>query len=72
MLSDVLAEVFGMWGARCVILLGPRTSPLASLISLAAGVAPTAPGYENQEVLVAVLGFVLRAVVASLAGYLVG
>jgi hypothetical protein len=71
-LGDVLAEVFGMRGARRAILLGFGVSLLASLTFLAVGVAPAAPGYENQEAFVAVLGFVPRIVVASLAGYLVG
>ena len=71
-LGDVLAEVFGMRGARRAILLGFGISLLASLTFLAVGAAPTAPGYENQEAFVAVLGFVPRIVVASLAGYLVG
>ena len=71
-LGDVLAEVFGMRGARRAILLGFGDSLLASLTFLAVGAAPAAPGYENQEAFVAVLGFVPRIVVASLAGYLVG
>lgn len=71
-LGDVLAEVFGMRGARRAILLGFGVSLLASLTFLAVGAAPAAPGYENQEAFVAVLGFVPRIVTASLAGYLVG
>ena len=71
-LGDVLAEVFGMRGARRAILLGFGISLLASLTFLAVGAAPAAPGYENQEAFVAVLGFVPRIVAASLAGYLVG
>lgn len=71
-LGDVLAEVFGMRGAKRAILLGFGVSLLASLTFLAVGAAPAAPGYENQEAFVAVLGFVPRIVVASLTGYLVG
>ena len=71
-LGDVLAEAFGMRGARRAILLGFGISLLASFTFLAVGAAPAAPGYENQEAFVAVLGFVPRIVVASLAGYLVG
>ncbi len=71
-LGDVLAEVFGMRGARRAILLGFGISLLASFTFLAVGAAPAAPGYENQEAFVAVLDFVPRIVVASLAGYLVG
>lgn len=71
-LGDVLAEVFGMRGARRAILLGFGVSLLASLTFLAVGAAPAAPGYENQDAFVAVLGFVPRIVAASLVGYLVG
>ena len=72
MLGDVLAEVFGMRGARRAILLGFGVSLLASLTFLAVGAAPAAPDYENQDAFVAVLGFVPRIVAASLVGYLVG
>ena len=71
-LGDVLAEVFGMRGARRAILLGFGVSLLASLTFLAVGAAPAAPGYENQDAFVAVLGFVPRIVAASLVGYLIG
>ena len=71
-LGDVLAEVFGMRGARRAILLGFGVSLLASLTFLAVGATPAAPGYENQDAFVAVLGFVPRIVAASLVGYLVG
>ena len=43
-LGDVLAEVFGMRGARRAILLGFGISLLASLTFLAVGAAPAAPG----------------------------
>jgi len=71
-LGDVLAEVFGMRGARRAILLGFGVSLLASLTFLAVGAAPAAPGYAKQEAFGAVLRFVSPIVVASLAGYLVG
>ena len=61
-----------MRGARRAILLGFGVSLLASLTFLAVGAAPAAPGYENQDAFVAVLGFVPRIVAASLVGYLVG
>ena len=71
-LGDVLAEVFGMQGARRAILLGFGVSLLASFTFLAVGAAPAAAGYENQDAFVAVLGFVPRIVAASLTGYLIG
>ena len=71
-LNDVLAEVYGMRQARRAIWVGFALAALASLTFLAVGAAPPGPGYQNQEAFVAVLGFVPRIVVASLAGYLVG
>jgi queuosine precursor transporter len=71
-LNDVLAEVYGMRQARRAIWVGFALAALASLTFLAVGAAPPGPGYENQEAFVAVLGFVPRIVVASLAGYLAG
>ena len=71
--ADIHAVMLGLWasGLRCVIVYA-----LAPVIGaagpLAVGAAPAAPGYENQEAFIAVLGFVPRIVVASLAGYLVG
>ncbi|HEY7044677.1 MAG TPA: queuosine precursor transporter [Nocardioidaceae bacterium] len=70
--GDVLAEVYGMRQARRAIWLGFFLAGLASLTFLVVGLAPPGPGYENQDAFVAVLGFVPRIVVASLAGYLAG
>ncbi len=71
-IGDVLAEVYGLRQARRAIWLGFALSALASVTFLAVGAAPPGPGYENQDAFVAVLGFVPRIVVASLAGYLAG
>lgn len=71
-LGDVLAEVYGMRGARRAIFIGFAVSILASLTFLVVGVLPPAADYANQDAFVAVLGFVPRIVVASLAGYLAG
>lgn len=71
-LGDVLAEVYGLKGARRAIFLGFAVSILASLTFLAVGALPPAADYANQEAFVAVLGFVPRIVVASLVGYLAG
>jgi uncharacterized integral membrane protein (TIGR00697 family) len=70
--GDVLAEVYGLRQARRAIWVGFALGALASLTFLAVGAAPPGPGYENQEAFLAVLGFVPRIVLASLAGYLVG
>lgn len=70
--GDVLAEVFGMKGARRAIWAGFGISLLASTTFLLVGIAPPAAGWPNQEAFVAVLGFVPRIVAASMIGYLVG
>src|SRR5215212_4530151 len=71
-LGDVLAEVYGLRQARRAIWVGFALSVLASLTFSAVGAAPPGPGYQNQDAFVAVLGFVPRIVLASLAGYLAG
>jgi uncharacterized integral membrane protein (TIGR00697 family) len=71
-IGDVLAEVYGLRQARRAILVGFALAALASVTFLAVGAAPPGPGYENQDAFNAVLGFVPRIVVASLAGYLAG
>ena len=57
-LGDVLAEVYGLRQARRAIVVGFVLAALASVTFLAVGAAPPAPGYENQEAFLAVLGFV--------------
>ncbi len=70
--GDVLAEVYGLRQAKRAIWVGFALGAVASLTFLAVGAAPPGPGYENQEAFLAVLGFVPRIVLASLAGYLAG
>ena len=71
-LGDVLAEVYGMKGARRAIFIGFAVSLLASVTFLAVGAAPPAADWQNQEAFTAVLGFVPRIVAASMLGYLAG
>lgn len=71
-LGDVLAEVFGLRGARRAILIGFGISILASVTFLVVGAAPPASDWANQDAFTVVLGFVPRIVAASLLGYLVG
>lgn len=71
-LGDVLAEVFGMKGARRAILIGFAVSVLASVTFLVVGAAPPAADWPHQAAFTAVLGFVPRIVLASALGYLVG
>ena len=70
--GDVLAEVYGMRGARRAILTGFGVSILASVTFLLVGLAPPATDWGNQEAFDAILGFVPRIVVASLLGYVAG
>ncbi len=71
-LGDVLAEVFGLKGARRAIVIGFVVSVVASLMFLAVASAPPAADWPNQEAFVAILGFVPRIVAASLVAYAVG
>lgn len=71
-LGDVLAEVYGIKGARRAIILGFAASIVASVTFLAVGAMPPAEGWENQEAFLAILGFVPRIVAASLVAYFVG
>lgn len=71
-LGDVLAEVYGMRGAKRAIWIGFGVSILASLSFLLVGAAPPAAEWGNQEAFTAILGFVPRIVLASLLGYLAG
>lgn len=71
-LGDVLAEVYGMRGARRAILIAFAVSILASVTFLGVGAAPPAADWGNQAAFQAVLGFVPRIVLASVLGYLAG
>ncbi len=70
--GDVLAEVYGFKAARKAIFLGFLMGALAALTFFLVQISPPATDWENQEAFEAVLGFVPRIVLASLAGYLVG
>lgn len=71
-LGDVLAEVYGLRATRRTIFIAFALAALASLTILAVQLSPPADGWENQEAFAAVLGFVPRIVIASLAGFLAG
>ena len=71
-IGDVLSEVYGFRAARRAILVGFAMSVVAALTFWLVQISPPADGYENQEAFEAVLGFVPRIVLASIAGYLVG
>ena len=71
-IGDVLSEVYGFKAARKAILVGFAMSIVAAVTFWLVQISPPADGYENQEAFEAVLGFVPRIVLASIAGYLVG
>lgn len=71
-LGDVLAEVYGMRGAKRAIWVGFGLAAAMSLTFLVVGAAPPASSWPNQEAWGTVLGFVPRIVIASLMGYLIG
>ncbi|MEK9663607.1 MAG: queuosine precursor transporter [Candidatus Nanopelagicales bacterium] len=70
--GDILSEVYGFRAARKAIVTGFAMSVLAALTFWVVQISPVADGWENQEAFEAVLGFVPRIVLASIAGYLVG
>lgn len=70
--GDILSEVYGFRAARKAIFTGFAMSVLAALTFWIVQISPAADGWENQEAFEAVLGFVPRIVLASIAGYLVG
>jgi uncharacterized integral membrane protein (TIGR00697 family) len=70
--GDVLSEVYGWRATRRVVWLAFALSALAALTFWLVQLAPPAADWPNQAAFEAVLGFVPRIVVASLAGFLVG
>ncbi len=70
--GDILSEVYGFKAARKAILLGFGMSILAALTFWIVQISPPAASWENQEAFEAVVGFVPRIVLASVAGFLVG
>lgn len=71
-IGDILSEVYGFKAARKAILLGFGLSILAALTFWLVQISPPAASWENQEAFEAVVGFVPRIVLASIAGFLVG
>lgn len=71
-LGDVLAEVYGFARTRRIIFMGFFASVLAALVFLLVQVLPSPTEYVHQDAYEAILGFVPRIVLASLAGYLIG
>lgn len=70
--GDVLSEVYGWRATRRAIWLAFALSGLAALTFWVVQLTPPAADWPNQAAFEAVLGFVPRIVLASLAGFLVG
>ena len=70
--GDILTEVYGYSRSRKIIWTGFLSLILMSLIYWIVGILPPAPGWENQEAYMAILGLVPRIVLASIIGYLAG
>lgn len=71
-LGDVLSEVYGLKATRRAIWLGFGVSALASLVFFLVQISPAPDAWQNQAAFEAVIGFVPRIVLASLAAYLIG
>lgn len=70
--GDILTEVYGYRQSRRVIWLGFASVALASLIFLAADLAPPAPGFRHQDAFHTILGQSPFILVASISGYFCG
>ena len=70
--GDILTEVYGFKRSRKVIWLGFFSCGLMSIIFAIVGALKPAPGWENQEAFISILGQTPRIVIASLIAYFSG
>lgn len=70
--GDVLTEVYGYSRSRRVIWLGFGTAILMALVLWVVGMLPSAPGWENQNAYMLILGQTSRIVLGSLAAFFAG
>lgn len=70
--GDVLTEVYGYRKSRQVIWIGFASALLMSGILAIVGFLPPAPGWENQEAYIKILGTTPRIVAGSLIAYFAG
>ncbi len=71
-LNDILTEVYGYKKSRQIIWLGFFSALSMSLVFIIIGILPSAPGWENQDAYMKILGLTPRIVVASLIAYFCG
>ncbi len=70
--GDILTEIYGFKRSRKIIWLGFFSAGLMSLIFGIVGFLKPAPGWENQQAYVTILGQTPRIVIASLIAYFSG
>jgi uncharacterized integral membrane protein (TIGR00697 family) len=70
--GDILTEVYGYRRSRKVIWTGFFANFLMSAIFILVGLMKPAPGWENQDAYMKILGLTPRIVVASLIAYFSG
>jgi len=70
--NDILTEVYGYKNSRQIIWLGFFSALVMSLVFIIIGILPSAPGWENQDAYMKILGLTPRIVVASLIAYFCG
>jgi hypothetical protein len=70
--GDILTEVYGYRRSRRVIWTGFACAALMAGVLAVVGALPPAPGWENQEAYMAILGTTPRIVLGSLVAYFAG
>lgn len=70
--GDILVEVYGYNRSRKIIWVSFFMLICMSIIYWLVGLLPPAPGWENQEAYIAILGVVPRIVIASIIGFWAG
>src|SRR5512139_1302180 len=70
--GDILTEVYGYRRSRQVIWIGFISALLMSAVFAIVGFLPSAPGWENQNAYIQILGTTPRIVAGSLIAYFAG
>ncbi len=70
--GDILVEVYGYSRSRRIIWTGFFMLIVMSIIYWIVGLLPPAPGWENQDAYLSILGIVPRIVIASIIGFWAG
>jgi len=70
--NDILTEVYGYKNSRQIIWLGFFSALVMSLVFIIIGMLPSAPGWDNQDAYIKILGLTPRIVIASLIAYFCG